>query len=122
MGRRLPALAADLVRRQVEVLVTGGGTNVTRVAQAATTTIPIIFANASDPVQDGIVKSINRPGGNTTGTYVLWQTPMPSRRYHSAHIHARHAGHHVMSVLVREQRKTWSFPTRSCRAPRPVTM
>jgi putative ABC transport system substrate-binding protein len=76
---RLPALAADLVRRQVEVLVTGGGTNVTRVAQAATTTIPIIFANASDPVQDGIVKSINRPGGNTTGTYVLNTALVPKR-------------------------------------------
>jgi ABC-type uncharacterized transport system substrate-binding protein len=68
---RLPALAADLVRRQVEVLMTGGGTPVARVAQAATTTIPIIFATASDPVQDGIVKSINRPDGNSTGAYVL---------------------------------------------------
>ena len=53
---RLPALAADLVRRQVEVLMTGGGTNVARAAQAATTTIPIIFVNANDPVQEGIVK------------------------------------------------------------------
>ena len=68
---RLPLLAADLVRRQVEVLVTWGGTNIARVAQAATTTIPIIFATANDPVQDGIVKSINRPGGNSTGAYVL---------------------------------------------------
>jgi ABC-type uncharacterized transport system substrate-binding protein len=67
---RLPALAADLVRRQVEVLMTGGGTNVARVAQAATTTIPIIFATANDPVQDGIVQSINRPSGNSTGTFV----------------------------------------------------
>ena len=49
---RLAALAADLVRRQVEVLMTGGGTNVARVAQAATTTIPIIFATANDPVQE----------------------------------------------------------------------
>src|SRR5262245_1718268 len=76
---RLPALAADLVRRQVEVLMTGGGTNVTRAAQAATTTIPVIFANASDPVQDGIVKSINRPDGNTTGTYVLNTALLPKR-------------------------------------------
>src|SRR5262252_6862433 len=68
---RLPALAADLVRRQVEVLMTGAGTNVARAAQAATTTIPIIFATANDPVQDGIVNSINRPSGNSTGTFVL---------------------------------------------------
>jgi putative ABC transport system substrate-binding protein len=76
---QLPALAADLVRRQVEVLVTAGGTPIARVAQAATTTIPIIFAAASDPVQDGIVKSINRPGGNTTGTNVLNTELVPKR-------------------------------------------
>jgi putative tryptophan/tyrosine transport system substrate-binding protein len=76
---RLPALAAELVRRQVEVLVTGGGTPVARVAQAATTTIPIIFATASDPVQDGIVKSINRPDGNSTGMYVLNTALVPKR-------------------------------------------
>ena len=76
---RLPALAADLVRRQVEVLMTGGGTNVARVAQAATTTIPIIFATANDPVQDGIVNSINRPSGNSTGTFVLNTALMPKR-------------------------------------------
>src|SRR5215471_302921 len=68
---RLPGLAADLVRRQVEVIVTTAGTPIARVAQAATTTIPIVFATANEPVQDGLVKSINRPGGNTTGTYVL---------------------------------------------------
>ena len=76
---RLPALAADLVRRGVEVLVTGGGTNITRVAQAATTTIPIIFATANDPVQDGLVKSINRPGGNSTGAFVLNTALLPKR-------------------------------------------
>src|SRR3954449_9878100 len=48
---RLPALAADLVRREVAVLVTSGGTPIARVAQEATTTIPIVFATASDPVQ-----------------------------------------------------------------------
>jgi putative ABC transport system substrate-binding protein len=68
---RLPVLAADLVRRRVEVLVTTGGTAIARVAQATTTTIPIIFATANDPVQDGLVKSINRPSGNSTGAYML---------------------------------------------------
>ena len=76
---RLPALAADLVRRQVEVLMTSGGTNVARVAQAATTTIPIIFATASDPVQDGIVNSINRPSGNSTGNFVHNTALVPKR-------------------------------------------
>ena len=59
--------------------MTGGGTNVARVAQAATTTIPIIFATANDPVQDGIVNSINRPSGNSTGTFVLNTALMPKR-------------------------------------------
>src|SRR6476620_7121644 len=76
---RLPALAADLVRRRVDVIVTTAGTGITRVAQAATTTIPIVFATASDPVQDGLVKSINRPGGNSTGTYVLNNGLAPKR-------------------------------------------
>jgi putative ABC transport system substrate-binding protein len=67
---RLPALAADLVRRRVDVLMTSGGTNVARAAQAATTTIPIIFGTANDPVQEGIVNSINRPNGNSTGIYL----------------------------------------------------
>ena len=67
----MPALAADLVRRRVDVIVTTAGTANARVAQAATTTIPIVFATSSDPVQDGLVPSINRPGGNSTGTFVL---------------------------------------------------
>src|SRR5262247_3664774 len=77
---RLPGLAADLVRRRVEVLVTTGGTNITRVAQAATTTIPVVFVTASDPVQDGLVKSINRPGGNSTGAFVL-NTALLQKRF-----------------------------------------
>ena len=54
-------------------------TNIARVAQAATTTIPIIFATANDPVQDGLVKSINRPGGNSTGAFVLNTALLPKR-------------------------------------------
>ena len=76
---RLQALAADLVRSQVAVIVTAGGPQVARAAQAATSTIPIVFQSGSDPVQDGLVKSLNRPGGNTTGVHVFTTSLGPKR-------------------------------------------
>ena len=63
---RLPALAADLVRRRVAVIV-AGGTAAALAAKAATTTIPIVFATGGDPVALGLVASLNRPGANLTG-------------------------------------------------------
>jgi putative ABC transport system substrate-binding protein len=67
---RLPALAAELVRLKVEVIVTGGG-QATRAAKEATNTIPIVMAQVPDPVGDGFVASLARPGGNITGLSAL---------------------------------------------------
>jgi putative ABC transport system substrate-binding protein len=68
---RMPALAADLVRRKVAVIFAFGGPRPTLAAKSATSTIPIVFQGASDPVATGVVTSLNRPGGNVTGTYSL---------------------------------------------------
>ena len=65
-NERLPAMAADLVRRQVAVIA-ATTTPAALAAKAATTTIPIVFETASDPVGLGLVASLNRPGGNVTG-------------------------------------------------------
>ena len=63
---RLPTMAADLVRRQVAVIVTGGDAS-SFAAKTATTTIPIIFSTGFDPIEIGLVTSLSRPGGNVTG-------------------------------------------------------
>jgi len=67
---RLPALAAELVQRKVDVIVTGGGNVSTLAAQKATTTIPIVMVGSVGAVESGLVKSLARPGGNVTGVTV----------------------------------------------------
>jgi putative ABC transport system substrate-binding protein len=76
---RLASLAADLVRRRVAVIMATGGSAPALAAKAATGTIPIIFTTAADPVELGLVASLNRPGSNLTGVSFLAEALVPRR-------------------------------------------
>jgi len=76
---RLPALVAELVERKVDLIVATGGNVSPRTAKAATSTIPIVFSAGADPVAEGLVASLARPGGNLTGVSFLTAGLYPKR-------------------------------------------
>jgi putative tryptophan/tyrosine transport system substrate-binding protein len=76
---RLPAMAAELVGRKVAVILAGGSALSVRAAMAATRTIPIVFTTNNDPVANGFVASLNRPGGNVTGVTFIGRELEPKR-------------------------------------------
>jgi putative ABC transport system substrate-binding protein len=76
---RLPLLAADLVRRQVTVIVASGGNAPAQAAKAATDIIPIVFVSGGEPIRGGLVASMNRPGANVTGVSTMFSALVPKR-------------------------------------------
>ena len=94
---RLPTLAADLVRRQVAVIVAGGGAVTARAARAATAITPIVFSMGDDPVKLGFVNNLNLPGGNLTGVSLL-TTGLEAKRLEV--LHEAVPGTSVIGLLV----------------------
>jgi putative ABC transport system substrate-binding protein len=94
---RLPALATELVQDQVTAIATMGSSRAALAAKAATTEIPIIFSTGEDPVETGIVSSLNRPGGNVTGTSFL-TTSLAAKRLELLHDLLPNVG--VIALLV----------------------
>jgi putative tryptophan/tyrosine transport system substrate-binding protein len=76
---RMPELAADLVRRKVAVIVASGGDPSPQIAKAATQTIPIVFGMFGDPIREGLVDSLSRPGGNATGVTIFGPAAVTKR-------------------------------------------
>ena len=108
---RLPGLAADLVGRQVAVIFAGGPA--AHVAKAATTTIPIVFVSGEDPVEFGLVASLNRPGGNITGVSTF-NAVVGSKRFELLHELVPNAA--VTALLVNPKYPSAGSETRETQA------
>src|SRR6516165_11112723 len=115
---RLPAMAADLVNRQVAVIVTVGGTPPLAAARNATSTIPIVFHMAGDPVSLGFVKSFNRPGGNVTDISLL-QVALAAKRLEVLRELVPTA--RTIGLLINPAIRTLKLSYRSC-VPRRVNL
>jgi putative ABC transport system substrate-binding protein len=94
---QLPAMALDLVRRNVALIVASGGPPPAVAAKAATSVIPIVFSSVNDPVELGLVVSLNRPGGNATGMS-LFRTQLLTKQFELLHELVPSAG--LMGILV----------------------
>jgi putative ABC transport system substrate-binding protein len=94
---QLSQIVTDLVRRQVAVIITTGGSALARIAKTATATIPIVFTIGDDPVQLGLVDSLSHPGGNMTG-FSLYTTELMAKRLELLHEMVPRAG--TVALLV----------------------
>jgi putative ABC transport system substrate-binding protein len=110
---RLPDLVADLVRRDVRIIVALGSVFTVRAAKAATDTIPIVFGFGADPVQQGLVASLNRPGGNVTGINSL-SNELVGKQLGMLHELLPHASH--FGLLSDPEALTYEFTVKDAQA------
>jgi putative tryptophan/tyrosine transport system substrate-binding protein len=116
---RLPALAEDLVRRQVAVIVASGGEATALAAKSATTTIPIVFNSNGDPVRLGLVVSLNRPGRNMTGVSLLTTAEVVGKRLELLHTFLPKA--ELLGLLVNAKSINAEAETRQAQTAAQVT-
>lgn len=99
---RLPEMAAELVGRHVAVIVAAGGTVSAFAAKAATSTIPIVFTSAGNPVEIGLISSLSRPGGNMTGSDATLTSELDAKRLQL--LHDLLSGNRAIGVMVNPKR------------------